>query len=88
MVQDFEDCVGLDFATKVTAPSQTPRDLGTGESAGSIQLDVFRKFGAATPFLSAGRKFIEGSRLRDRFYTTVGARLDVDASTSIGLAYD
>lgn len=78
----------VELTGKVTAPTETNDDLGTGRWATAIQADFFQRFGRVTPFLSVGRKFYEGDALRDRFYTSIGASLDVGPSASVGLAYD
>jgi hypothetical protein len=78
----------IELVAKITAPTETSDGLGTGDWAGGIQIDLFQIWGHATPFASAGRRFFEGSALRDRFYTSVGASLAVHAQVSIGLSYD
>lgn len=77
-----------ELSGKVTAPTETADDLGTGRWAVAIQADLFQRYGRVTPFLRVGRKFYEGDALEDRFYTSIGASLDVGASASVGLAYD
>ncbi len=78
----------LETALKITAPSETNRDLGTGLWAFAVQMDLFQRYGWFTPFASGGRKFYTGRSLDDRFYTSVGASIEVASGMSVGLSYD
>ena len=78
----------LETTAKVTAPSETKTELGSGVWSGALQIDVFDRFGDFTPFLGVGRRFYEGSALDDRFYTSVGSTFRAADRLSIGLVYD
>ncbi len=78
----------LELIGKLTAPTETSRDLGNGEWAFALQVDAFKDFGRLTAFGHGGRKFYSGGAASDRLYTSVGASLRVHDRVQIGVAYD
>ncbi|NQZ96763.1 MAG: hypothetical protein HRU01_09655 [Myxococcales bacterium] len=65
--------------------------LGTGEPAYSLQLDLFDRFGAVTPLVTVGYRFVVQSRgfdLENSWFTSVGAGLQLTDTFSLGLLYD
>lgn len=78
----------LETTVRVTAPTETKSELGSGLWSGSLQLDAFDTYGRITPFARLGRSFYEGSDLDDRFYTALGASVKVVDSVFLGLSYD
>ena len=82
----------LEIAAKVSAPTESRRDLGTGLWAFALQAEMFKQSGRFTPYLNAGRKFYEScgcSRsLRDRFFASAGVTYEWTSNLSVGIGYD
>ncbi len=78
----------LELGLRVTAPTRSKIELGTGGWAFAPQLDLFQRYGRVTPFVSAGRQFFTVDSLDDRFFTSVGTSIEIRPGMSLGLAYD
>ncbi len=78
----------LETTVKVSAPTESKDSLGSGKWAFSLQADAFKRVARVTPFARLGRTFYSGSRLDDRFYTSVGASARIIEKLSAGLSYD
>lgn len=78
----------VELGGRLTLPTETREALGTGDVAFSAQIDLFRPVGILSPYVSAGRKWYDSAGLRDRFFTSIGASVELREGTSLGLAYD
>ncbi len=78
----------LELAGKLAIPTESDDALGSGKWAFSLQVEGFKQYGRLTGFAHLGRTFFSGSRLDDRFYTSIGASLRMTGRLSAGLAYD
>ena len=81
----------LELGAQVTAATRSSVQLGTGEWAVAARIDLFEKLGPVTPFASFGRSFYTSRQqdsLDDRFFSSLGASLELAASVAMGLSYD
>jgi len=88
----FETSLLLDLKTKVKlGTANETKGLGTGENDYSIQLDIARKFGKATPFATLGHKVTgdpDSVELNDIWYSSLGLDYKINPSLSSGLSFD
>ena len=82
----------LELSSKISAPTESRRDLGSGLWSVAAKAEVFESIGRFTPYLSSGRKFYERcgceDSLRDRFFASVGATVVWTKKLSVGVGYD
>jgi len=78
----------VELTGQILWPTRTNENLGTGDFGFTTQLDLFQQFGRITPFARVGRNFYLVGSLRDRFYTSIGASVEIAEGTSGGIAYD
>lgn len=78
----------VEFTGKLTAPTETSDDLGSGEWAVALHGDAFKSFGSVSTFGRFGRKFYTGSTLDDRFYASAALGFRVSDRVQLGMAYD
>lgn len=83
---------GLDVGAKMKlGTADREARLGTGENDYSLQADLFKPFGALTPFASFGFRWYgdpPGIELRDVPYWALGASYRASASNTLGASYD
>ncbi len=66
------------------------RDLGTGKTDFSLQLDLSQRFGIFTPFAGAGYRFVgtpSDSELRNSAFASVGSAMRLRPGLDVGLLY-
>ncbi|MBL4853342.1 MAG: hypothetical protein JKY25_03800 [Robiginitomaculum sp.] len=82
----------VDFTGKVKLPTASAeKNLGTGLTDFTTQVDVTKSVGGVNLFATAGYRFMGSSDalvLRDGFLGSLGASFDVSDRTSLGLIYD
>ncbi len=82
----------VDFTGKVKLPTaSSEKNLGTGNTDFTTQVDVSKIVGGANLFATIGYRFMGSSDLlplRDGFLGTIGASFDVSDRASLGLIYD
>jgi len=77
----------LELSGRVKTPSADEgKGLGTGEPSYTVQVDLYRRFGAITPLVTAGYRISDASR--EVAFTSVGASVRVAEELSGGLLYD
>ena len=78
----------LDLGLSVSLPTRTKVELGTGGWAFAPRLELFQRYGRVTPYVTLGRRFFTVGSLDDRFFTSVGASIEIAGVWSLGAAYD
>ena len=78
----------MDLGLSVSLPTRTKLELGTGGWAFAPRIEFFERYGRITPYAAFGRKFFTVGSLDDRFFTSVGASLEILDWLSFGTAYD
>jgi hypothetical protein len=86
------DLFYLDLGAKVKLPTaDEAKNLGTGETDYTLQADLFKPVGNATPFLTLAYK-IKGEssdfELDDVMFVSVGSDFTVSPNTHVGLSLD
>lgn len=88
----FETSLLLDLKTKVKlGTADETKGLGTGKNDYSLQLDIARKFGKATPFATLGHKVTgdpDGIELNDIWYSSLGIDYKINPTLSSGVSFD
>lgn len=82
----------LDLTGKVKVPTaDESKGLGTGEFDYAVQLDAYRRFGAATGFATAGYKVLgdpPGVSFRNVWLGAIGTSYRASSATSLGVMFD
>lgn len=82
----------IELTAGAKVPTASKQDaLGTGEPAYTLQLDLFDRLGAVTPLLTVGYRFVvpsQGFDLKDSWFTSVGAGVQLNDHLGLGLLYD
>ncbi len=82
----------VDFTVKAKLPTaDEDQDLGTGAADYSAQVELARRFGDWTPFLTAGYQFMgqpDDFELDDRAYASLGTDVKVNDTVRLGGGYD
>lgn len=82
----------VDFTGKVKLPTaSSDKNLGTGKTDFTAQIDLTKALGDVTVFGMAGRRFMGSSQalpLRDGFIGSVGTAYKMSDLASIGVIYD
>jgi len=78
----------LDFTTKVKIPTaSSAKDIGTGETDVTFQLEATEILGPVSVFTSAGYR-LKGGSFHNIWLTSVGSSVRVRRWFSLGVAYD
>ncbi|HMH16901.1 MAG TPA: hypothetical protein VK572_02030 [Burkholderiales bacterium] len=84
--------LGIDLGVKVKfGTADHAKGLGTGENDYSLQADLYKRFGAFTPFGTIGYRWYGDPpevNLLNAFFGTVGGTYRISQSRTAGLAYD
>lgn len=82
----------VELTAKVKFPTASrDRGLGTGEFDGTLQLDLSKRFGSFTPFVTVGHRFVgdpPGAHLADTTFASLGLDWRIERRLSAGLIYD
>ena len=82
----------VDLTGKIKIPTaDEDKNLGTGETDYSFQVDLSKIYGAWIPYVTLGYQFMGSSdtlELDDRPYASIGTDYRLNPQTSLGAAYD
>lgn len=82
----------VELTGRVKLPTaNADRGLGTGETDTWLEVDLARKLGPVTPYLTLGYRFVgrpRGTRLDSSWYATAGFSWSPTRRLSLGLLYD
>jgi hypothetical protein len=82
----------VDFTGKVKLPTaSSAKNLGTGETDYTAQIDLTKRIGSLNLFSTAGYRFVGSSTilpLSGGFLGSVGFSKDISSTSSVGLIYD
>lgn len=91
-VIDNADGLRLALTGKIKFPTaDEDKNLGSGETDYTAQVDVDRPFGRLTPFVTAGYRWLGDNselNLHNVWFATVGAAFKITDYTSVDLSYD